>query len=217
VVLGIEGGHALDGTPEMLDRFHGQGVRVLTLTWNNANPFAESAARATKTGRDRGLSTAGRALVRRANRLGVAIDLSHSSDRVFWDVLACSVRPVTASHSCVRYLNPHFRNLDDRQIRALARAGGIVGVNFYPGFLSPRPQPTTIGHVVQQLEYLRELAGPDCLALGSDFDGISAVPVGLEGPHRFPDLLALLKERGWTSADLIKLAHRNALRFFGWE
>ncbi len=216
VLLGIEGGHALGNQNGNLRMFYGQGVRILTLTWNNSNMFATSARSASKTKKDPGLTAEGLKLVKLADSLGMIIDLSHSSEKTFWDVLKVSRRPPIASHSCVRFLNDHSRNLSDRQIKALSRKGGIIGINFYPGFLGSSKK-ADIGSVASQFEYIRELAGSQCLALGSDFDGISSVPKGLEGPDKIPQLMDTLLQRGFSSREIADIGLNNFIRYLGWE
>jgi len=218
VLLGIEGGHGIGDQAENLNMFYKEGVRILTLTWNNSNKFATSGMSAGKTKKDLGLTADGLQLVKLADTLGVIIDLSHSSEKTFWDVLKCTKRPPLASHSCARGLNKkfQFRNLNDVQITALAQAGGIIGINFYPGFLGGKRKPVDINSVADQFEYIKNLAGVECLALGSDFDGIDEVPKGLEGPDKMPDLLKLLEKRGFTSDEVSKIALGNFIRYMGW-
>lgn len=216
VMLGIEGGHGLGGDLRNLESFGRMGVRMLTITWNNSNSFACSAWRAQKSGRDTGLTALGRELVAEAERLGVVLDLSHASEKTFWDVMRHSQKPAVVSHSCVGFLQPHFRNLNDEQLRALASAGWVLGINFYPGFLGEGEGGCGLGRVADHFAYVRELAGPGCLAMGSDFDGVSKLPIGLEGPHRFPELMLELRGRGFTPSELKGVASGNFLRLLGW-
>ena len=218
VLLGIEGGHALGDEAGNLEMFHALGVRILTLTWNNSNKFATSGFSASKTKKDIGLTADGLQLVKLADSLGVMMDLSHSSEKTFWDVLTVAKKPPFASHSCARDLNKkfQFRNLSDEQIKALARAGGLIGVNFYPGFLGEKQKPADINSVADQFEHMKKLAGVECLALGSDFDGINEVPMGLEGPDKIPDLLKALKKRGFSNEEISKVALDNFIRYMGW-
>lgn len=218
IVLGIEGGHALGDQAENLKMFHSLGVRILTLTWNNSNKFAAAGFSASKTKKDPGLTAEGLKLVKSADSLGVMIDLSHSSEKTFWDVLKASKRPPFASHSCARALNKkfQFRNLSDKQITALAQAGGIIGINFYPGFLGEKRKPVDINSVADQYDHMKKLAGVKCLALGSDFDGINEVPKGLEGPDKIPALLKTLEERGFSADEIGQMALGNFLRYMCW-
>jgi membrane dipeptidase len=134
VLVGVEGGHAIESSLENLRALHRRGVRYMTLTWNNGNDWAGSAVglNGTRTG---GLTELGREVVREMNRLGMLVDVSHVSDSTFFDVIAASSDPVIASHSSARALNAHPRNMSDAQLRAMARNGGVVNVNFYATFI----------------------------------------------------------------------------------
>ena len=132
VLMGVEGGHAIENSLQKLEALYSQGVRYMTLTWNNANDWAGASMDAGRTG---GLSDFGRQVVRRMNELGMLVDVSHVSDATFRDVLAATSRPVIASHSGCRALADHPRNLTDDQLRALAKNQGVVGIIFYPVFL----------------------------------------------------------------------------------
>ena len=131
VIAGLEGADALDGRPESIGLFHAEGVRILTLAWGDT-PFCGSTY-----GSGTGLTPAGRELVERCEELGVMVDVSHASDQAFADVLAVALRPFVASHSCCRAVCPNPRNLTDGMIRALAEAGGVMGIALGSGFLSP--------------------------------------------------------------------------------
>ena len=132
VLMGVEGGHAIENSLEKLDTLYRRGVRYMTLTWNNGNDWAGSSMDRRRAG---GLTPLGRQVVRRMNELGMLVDVSHVSDSTFADVLAATTRPVIASHSSCRALASHPRNLTDEQLRAIARNGGVVGINFFPVFL----------------------------------------------------------------------------------
>ncbi len=134
-VLGIEGGHALEESLATLERFAARGLRVLTLVWNNHLSWIRSCQPGAGAGVPSGLSAFGRALVRRAQELGIMVDLSHAGERSFFDALEVCERPPIASHSGCRALHDHPRNLTDEQLRALAARGGVVGIVFHPGFL----------------------------------------------------------------------------------
>lgn len=147
VLMGIEGGHAIEGSLGLLRVYHALGARYMTLTWNNSNGWADSSGDIDDPSaphNENGLSTFGEAVVREMNRLGMMVDISHVSDRTFSRVLAVSRAPVIASHSSARALCGSPRNLTDHMIRAVARSGspqsggGVVMVNFYSAFLSQR-------------------------------------------------------------------------------
>ena len=137
ILIGVEGGHAIEGSIDNLRELHRRGVRYMTLTWNNGNSWAGAAAGLNGT-RAGGLTDHGRAIVREMNRLGMLVDISHVSDSTFFDAIATTTEPVIASHSSARAINGHRRNMSDDQLRAMRRNGGVVNVNFYSAFIDPR-------------------------------------------------------------------------------
>ena len=135
--LGLEGGAALDNDLNNINYFYDRGVRYIGLTWNNSTIWASSARDESSSYRKgkKGLGAFGRLVVKRMNELGMMIDLSHAGEQTFYDVLKISTKPVIASHSSVYSICPHYRNLKDDQIKALAHNGGVIFINFYPGYL----------------------------------------------------------------------------------
>lgn len=136
-VIGIEGGNMIEGSIANLEKLYERGARYLTLTWNYNLPWATAAAVEvlTKSDKGKGLSEQGKRIIHRMNALGMMIDLSHAGEKTFYDVMRISTKPVLVSHSNAAALTPHSRNLDDKQLEALKQNGGVVGVNFYSGFL----------------------------------------------------------------------------------
>jgi membrane dipeptidase len=137
-MIGIEGGHMIENDLNKLDSFYKRGVRYMTLTWNKTLPWVSSAkdeSRNTVPNPKKGLNDLGRQIVKRMNDLGMMIDISHLGEQSFRDVMRITAKPVIASHSCVYNLCPVYRNLKDEQIKAIAKNGGIIMINFYPGFL----------------------------------------------------------------------------------
>lgn len=137
-LIGVEGGHMIEDDLSKLDSLAARGMRYLTLTWNNSTTWATSAADEEEKGDSlpfQGLTELGREIVKRMNRLGVMVDLSHTGERTFWDVLAVTSKPVLVSHSSVYSICPNRRNLKDEQIKAVAKNGGVICVNFYAGFI----------------------------------------------------------------------------------
>jgi membrane dipeptidase len=137
VLLGLEGGHSIENSLDLLRIYHRLGVRYMTLTWANTNEWADSSGdlddpTITHHG---GLTAFGRDVVREMNRLGMMVDVSHVSDKTFWDVLETTRAPVIASHSSARALASAPRNLTDEQLRSLATSDGVAMVNFYPSFI----------------------------------------------------------------------------------
>ena len=264
VLMGIEGGHAIDDSLGALRDFHRLGVRYMTLTHTNSNHWADSSgnffAPRFEPGSYRvhhGLSGFGRAVVREMNRVGMMVDVSHVSDETIDDALEASRAPVFASHSSCRALAGLPRNLTDDQIRRIGAGGGVVMINVSSVFLDqgrvdaaraaldalqepaerirrqypddpkraaveinkliealpPRPSvPFT--KVVDHIEHVMKVAGPDAVGLGTDFDGIPDPPAGLEDVSRLPRITEELLRRGHSEQEVRKVLGENFLRFF---
>lgn len=134
-LIGIEGGHSIEARLDLLEEFYRMGVRYMTLTWSNNNEWADSSGDVELHG---GLTEFGKDVVRTMNRIGMIVDVSHVSDKTFWDVMRTSSAPVIASHSSCRALTGAPRNLTDEMMRAIADAGGAVMINFYPAFINEK-------------------------------------------------------------------------------
>lgn len=136
-LIGIEGGNMIEGSLENLEKLYNRGARYLTLTWNYNLPWVTAAAMEVKTKGDegKGLTDHGRAIIKRMNELGMMVDLSHAGEKTFYDVLEVTTKPVLVSHSNAAALTPHYRNLKDKQLEALKKNGGVIGVNFFSEFL----------------------------------------------------------------------------------
>jgi len=243
-LIGIEGGHAIENSLGALRMFYRLGVRYMTLTHWETIDWADAATDSAKHG---GLTPFGEEVVREMNRLGMLVDLSHVSDATMVDAIRVSRAPVFFSHSSARALANHVRNVPDSILKMVRRNGGVVMVNFNPGFVSEavrvyedsmagraralraagadsgvvadslkawgaRAPKATLAQVADHIEQVRAVVGVDGVGLGSDFDGITEVPVGLEDVSKFPDLLAELLRRGWSEEDVRKVAGLNALR-----
>jgi membrane dipeptidase len=138
VLLGVEGGHMIENDLSKLDALYKRGVRYMTITWNNSTDWASSALDETTRPdslKHNGLNDFGKQVIKRMNEQGMLVDLSHAGEQTFWDVIATTTKPVLVSHSCVYNLCPHRRNLKDEQIKAVAKNGGVIHLNFYSGFL----------------------------------------------------------------------------------
>ena len=210
-VLAVEGGHAIENDIAKLKTFYDLGARYLTITWNNSLPWAVSASDARSS--TVGLSDFGRRVIRTMDTLGMIIDVSHTGIKTIWDILATTTNPIIASHSGVRALNNHSRNLTDVQIDSIAARGGVIGVVFYPTFLSSQ-RIATIDTVLKHIDYIKNRVGIDYIAIGSDYDGIETVPVGLEDVSKMPNLTAALLRRGYSIEDVHKILGGNFLRVF---
>jgi len=216
-VLSVEGGHGLENDLGVLEEFHARGVRSLTLTWNNSNEWADGCgddlAGVPYAGPHGGLSARGREVLAALEALRWVVDVSHVSRRTFDDALAAARAPLIASHSCARALRDHQRNLTDEQLRALAAAGGVACVNFYPVFLVSEGD-ATLQHVLDHVERFLDVAGEDHVGLGGDFDGIGVTPTDLPDVSALPRLTEGLLRRGLPPAVIEKLLGANLLRVF---
>jgi membrane dipeptidase len=205
-VLSIENGDALGGDPNNVDVLYRRGVRIMSLTWNASNALADGASER----RRGGLTPLGRTVLQRMQRLGIVVDVSHLSEKSFWDVLAATRGPLMATHSAAAAVVPHPRNLTDAQLRAIAARGGVVGVNFYPAHAGG----PSVDRILNQIDYMVKVMGVDHVGLGSDFDGFTQTVRGLEDVSRLPNLTAGLAARGYTPDEIRKILGENALRVF---
>lgn len=215
-ILHLEGAEPIDEELQALEPLAERGLRSLGLVWSRPNLFAEGVPFRFPGSPDTGpgLTGAGERLVRRCNRLGLLLDLSHLNERGFWDVARLSTAPLVATHSNAHALCPSTRNLTDAQLDAVAASGGVVGICFGASMLREDGAPnddTPLETLLRHADYLAERMGVDHVALGSDFDG-TLVPKCLAGADRLPALLAGLQARGWADEDVAKLAHGNWLR-----
>ncbi|MEI2740772.1 MAG: dipeptidase [Chitinophagaceae bacterium] len=140
VLFGVEGGHMIENDLGKLDALYKRGVRYMTITWNNSTDWATSALDETTRAdslKHKGLTGFGKQIIKRMNELGMLVDLSHVGEQTFWDAINTTTKPVLVSHSCVYNLCQHRRNLKDEQIKAVAKNGGVIHLNFYSGFLDP--------------------------------------------------------------------------------
>lgn len=254
-LMGIEGGHAIEDSLRLLRRYYDEGVRYMTLTHSNSNHWADSSGDPNQP--NNGLSPFGKDVVREMNRLGMIVDISHVSDKTFWDALEVSRAPIFASHSSCRAISPVPRNMTDEMIVALAKKGGVVQINFSCDFLNPDVARTnaavmekvrairdqlitkyandpnglrkamqearaqlgvregpraTLADVVKHINHVVAIAGVDAVGLGSDFDGISCAPVGLDSVDQWPNLTRALLEEGYTGEEIRKIYGENTLR-----
>ena len=246
-ILTLEGGHQIDDDLAVLRMYQRMGIRAMTLTHFRNNNWADSS---TDKPAHNGLTEFGKEVVREMNRLGIMVDVSHVSDKTFYDALEVSTKPVIISHSSCRAISDIPRNVTDDMLRALAKNGGVIGINFGEGFLNPKdadllkasiaaisaepsltgkaldeyaaqelrrdsnPQPTygTLEDAVDHIDHAVKIAGIDHVGIGSDFDGISSPPKGLEDISKMPALRAALKAKGYSDEDIRKISGLNTLR-----
>ena len=203
---GIEGGQALEGKVDNVAAFARRGVRYLGLLHFSRNELGHPAMGVGRA-HDKGLTPFGREVVEACGELGVVVDLAHLNRKGFDEVIARTQHPVMVSHTGVAGVLEHWRNLDDDQVRAVADTGGVIGIIF-----SPRYVGGDLEAVVDHLEHVIRLAGPDAVALGSDWDGMIRPAKGLEDPTGLPGLTEALLRRGLDADTITKLLGANVLR-----
>ena len=186
--MGIEGGTAIGNDLDNINTLFDLGVRYTGLTWNNSNNISTSAKDEKERGKYGGLTEFGIQVVKRMNEVGMLVDVSHLSEDGFWGVIDNTTSPIIASHSNCYSINPHFRNLTDEQIQAIAENGGYIGVNFYDKFLDSDGEKngSTLDKVIEHIEYIKNLVGIDHVGIGSDFDGGITPPVELFDASTYP-------------------------------
>lgn len=208
-LLGVEGGHALGGSVAELRWLYNNGVRYMTLTHSKSNELADSSGGPTWHG---GLSSTGRSVVKEMNRLGMLIDISHTSDATAEQVLELSTKPVVFTHSNARGKTQHKRNVPDRLLKKLKSNKGLIMLSFVPSFVTKNENTARLSHVADHFDHVKRLIGAKHIGVGADFDGIAKGPKGLEDVSRYPELFAELLDRGWTEAELELVAGKNLLR-----
>lgn len=254
-LMGMEGGYAIDEKIENVERYYQMGVRYLSPAWTVSTSWAGSSG--DEAGKTLGLTDFGKQVIREMNRLGIMVDVSHLSDRAFWDIVNTSTRPVIATHSGCRAIANVPRNLTDEMIVALAKTGGVVNVIFYPEHIEPgysekkkkvdaeiasmvqeasaaekggvahkklardrvrsreylkRLPPMSVARIVDHIDHIVKLVGIDHVGIGSDFDGIQAVPADLKSVAELPSLTKELLRRGYSESDIDKILGGNMLR-----
>ncbi|XP_068150023.1 uncharacterized protein [Drosophila tropicalis] len=207
-LIGVEGGHTIGSSLGVLRSFYSLGARYLSLTHRCDVSWAGSSA----SPMEQGLTPFGKAIVREMNRLGMMIDLSHSSDATARDVLQVTRAPVIFSHSAARQLCNSTRNVPDDILRLVAENGGLIMLSFDSEDVACGRQ-ARLQDVIEHIKYVRTIAGIQHIGLGAGYDGIELPPLGLEDVSKYPELLAaLLEDHNWSEEDVAMLAGRNFLR-----
>lgn len=210
ILFGIENGLALEHDLANVSHFAQRGIVYITLCHNGDNDICDS-ARGCNT--HNGLSHFGREVIDAMNREGIMVDLSHASEKSFFDALQQSKTPIVCSHACCRALCDHVRNLTDEQMRALAQQGGVMQITLYHGFLRLDGE-ATVADAIAHLEHAIDVMGINHVGIGSDFDGDGGVR-GLADASEMINLTRLLRQRGFSDHDLEKIWGGNWLRVMG--
>lgn len=215
-MIGVEGGHSIQNSLQALRELYDRGARYMTLTHSKTLAWADSATDEAKNG---GLSPFGREVVREMNRLGMLVDLSHVSVDCMRDALEVSQAPIIFSHSSARALADHPRNVPDEILKLTAENGGVVMVTFVSGYVVAKDKleenPNLRGThrtVCDHIEHVIKVAGIDHVGLGSDYDGVTRLPAGLQDVGCYPNITQELTDRGYSKEDIHKLLGGNVLR-----
>ncbi len=218
-ILSIEEGGVIDGILSNVDYFYDLGVRMICLNWNFYNGIGHpnftycDHPDFKNPNTTLGLTKFGIEVVKRMEKLGMIIDVSHLSDKGFWDVYNNTTKPFIASHSNARSVCNHVRNLSDEMIKALSERGGVIGLNFCTNFINEEEEITRVSDIVKHALHIIKVGGIDCLAIGTDFDGIGRT-TEIDNAGEMNKLIIALKEAGLTEDDINKITHLNFLRVF---
>lgn len=224
-LLTVEEGGVCQGSLGFLRDLYRLGVRMMTLTWNYPNELAcpnlkvtdEDGNTVMAPDTEHGLTDKGIEFVREMERLGMIIDISHLGDAGIWDVFRYTKKPFVASHSNARALASHPRNLTDEMIRALAKRGGVMGINYCARFLRDfepgQREASRVAYMVEHMKHIRKTGGIGCMGLGSDFDGIGGeLEMGDAG--RLSMLADVMEKEGFTPSEIEAVFYKNVLRVY---
>lgn len=217
-LLSIEEGGVCKGNLSLLRNFYRLGVRMMTLTWNYENELAYPNGHfSDDENNDRkGLKEKGFEFINEMEKLGMIIDVSHLSDDGIYDVYNNTTKPFIASHSNARSVCSHQRNLTDDMVKKIADRGGLIGINFYSAFLNNNYKSSNmskIEDIINHIKYISNIAGIDCIGIGSDFDGIDC-PLEFKDSSNMQLIYNEMKKASFTEEDIEKVFYKNSLRLF---
>lgn len=214
-LISIEGGHSIDSSLPALRMFYQLGVRSMSLTHTCNTPWAESSSKIYNIYQreNNSLTVFGKAVVEEMNRLGMIVDLSHTSWDTAWAVLNHSKAPVIFSHSSSYSICNHERNVPDWLLRELKKRQGLIMVNLHSKFISCRDE-ANISRVADHFDHIRKLIGAESIGIGGDFEGAVRFPKGLEDVSKYPALIEELLKRKWPENELVDVLRNNFLRVF---
>ncbi len=218
VVIHFEGAEQIDASLDNLESFYEKGLRSLGVVWSRPNVFGHGIEIRFPGSPDNGhgLTDAGKELVKACNRLGIMVDLSHMTEKGFWDVAGISNAPLVASHSCVFNLCNCSRNLTDKQLDAIGESNGLVGINFAVQFLrkdGKRVLDTPAMEIVRHIKYIADRIGPKHVAIGSDFDG-ATIPNQIGDAAGLQNLTKAMQEIGFNREEMELISYKNWVRIF---
>lgn len=207
-IFTVENAKFFSGDLNKIDMLSNYGVRMITLTWN-----AENSIGGGSQAQHIGLTEFGKKCVVELENRNITIDLSHASDKTFYDVLTFSQNPIAVSHSNSRSVCPHPRNITDEQFSEIVRRRGVVGLNFHKNFLNIKPDDASVTDVLKHAEHFLSLGGENSLCIGSDFDGCD-VPKDINNISKIQDLYESFLKLGYNEQLVQKIMYYNAYNFF---
>lgn len=209
ILLTIENGSAISGNIENIEKLYEKGIRVMSVTWNEDNDLGCGAL----TKNDKGLTKLGKEYIKKLEEKKIIIDVSHSSQKTFWDITKCTSASIVATHSCVYSICNHPRNLKDEQIIEIANRKGIIGICFASNFLNQSGKSNS-DDIINHIKYIKDLVGIDYIGLGSDFDGVDFddMPSDIRGIKDIYKLEKKMKIEGFTEEEINKVMGENWLR-----
>ncbi len=207
-VISVENGGVLQGDLSALRMFYRLGVRSICLTWNYKNEIADG-VKDSENGV--GLTAFGKEVVEEMNRLGMLVDVSHLSEKSFWDVMEMTKAPIIASHSNSKVICSHPRNLDDAQLMAIKSNNGVAGINLYPYFLN-NAGTAAMEDIIKHIEHISGITGEDHIGLGADFDGVECLPEGINGIQDMGKIIDRLLALNYSQRFIDKFTSGNFLR-----
>ncbi len=209
IVLTIENGRAIENDLKNVDYLYDKGIRIMSINWNEDNLLGCGAL----TKNDTGLTEFGKQYINKLNEKNIIVDISHSSQKTFWDTVKVSEKPVVATHSCCMSLCNHPRNLNDEQIKQIAKMNGVIGICYSSAFLSENEKADS-KKIAQHIAYIANLVGIDYVGLGSDFDGLEEkhLPEDIKGIKDIGKLKEELRNVGFTKKEIEKIWDENWVR-----
>jgi membrane dipeptidase len=209
IFIGMENGYPIGNDLSLIQTYYSKGARYITLCHSRNNDICDSSTDSTE---NNGLSEFGKNVVKFMNKTGMMVDVSHISDKSFYDVIAVSQAPVIASHSCARALCDNPRNMDDNMIRALAKNGGVIQICVLNTYVKKHaPNTATVSDVVDHIDHIVKIAGIDHVGIGTDFDGGAGV-IGCNDISQMKNITRELLKRGYTTRDIKKIWGENLMR-----
>lgn len=205
----IENSTALNGKIGNVDKFAKLGVKIITLTWNASNTVGDGA----DVSDSKGISDFGKSVVREMEKNCIVVDVSHASDKLFYDVAEITTRPFIATHSNSRSVTNHRRNLTDEQFKIIKEKNGIVGINFHRDFLSDNPDSASRYDLLKHIDKLLSLGGENVICIGTDFDGCN-LPDEITGSESLGEIYEMLLKHNYKESLIRKIFYENALNFF---